>query len=903
MNHFSSIKEKRRFYQQSFGPKKDILNAHEMKSVSKHHIAPVNDRLTQKEIDKLLTVTESLAARKEVTKQHGSAVMVPYFTNDITPIHMFKESRNSSKNRHYITIQDISIGMIAAMKKMTVKEFKEREDPQSIMLILHEPIFTDVETNQSSLVWDNNYVEKKNYTEYHITDPILYTLAKRYSREAITVSNSTDIYLLGMDLRFETEKIDFSQIESAFKTIAKTVFVTSLLSSNNTELGIIEYPLYNFAVGTYNLDLNHVTKFYAVTKNNTLLYVLPLWQNVVDLSYTLELPSTKYSFTHETDTILTEYPRLDNPSLPNTNPRNYRSNIVATKVVLHPEKEELTQRDVYHANLYIRDQLSIKFDNVRNYNHIKDRMYPKSRRGARTKLESILREINYEHFRSVLDIGSAPGTWLELLMEMQNFQQIMGITSRSPGSLSMYKNILDRIHASPNVAFKYADIITFDKSTLPHFDLIVSDAAEKKQDYLSQSSQHDLLFTKILGLVDHLNVGGTLVQKIYDVTDKLYKHIDALKNDFTHITLFKPYGSCPTNSEQYVVFQGYRQGCTDLKEFDSKMVEILHSQIFHLHNLYVNGFEGKAVHNAFYYNNRLSLESIKHLPADLYVTLRNLKFSNHLFPEYLEGVMIEETTNMGDQYIRLQWCVPEYPFEGKKYIYETSIGKATNTAHIQNPIIFHFGFVIERGLRKQFILLDKNISSLVSEDFHDIYVTDVHIPDMTIRQVKFEELLLRNKFHFLFPRIYDFYSFRSAFKYLSLEHVLQFVNRESPFMLSTVLNQFFREAECMHLSYKRYNDQTYVEKRSGGFNKKAIKLSTNEGRAYFWKLYQENQKTSRSLGQIFSSMLDQHSFKIPDNELLQSSACYISTAFKERQTGQICVSQPACNQYRRQIYV
>lgn len=891
---FKTIKEKRNYYSN-------------LKFKKQEEYVPDNtvqqDSMTGEEITTLQRIVEASVTNYKSSLDDKNITEIPYITNNATEINVYQESRKPYPLKPKYQVREILIGVMAGVKSMTVQDFRNDNDPARILLILHYPIEKQQDNDRYNLKWNSWIVNRDNYDEYHITDPILYPLVKRYSRHVLALSNTTDLFIPGMDIANEIDYIGLNMLEDAFRTLAKTVFVTTLLGRNLNVIDVMDYPAFNFGLGTYKGTSDMSNKFYRVVLQSTLLHVVPLWQNVITISFTIELPTTKVIFAYDPDTLFSDFKELYTSYFPKITPRSQNITNVATNVVLHPEMKDTTRFDVYNANINVRNNLSSRLDKVKNWGQVKDKMYPKNKNGARVKLESLLENVNMQNIGSALDIGSAPGTWMESLIEKYHIKKVHGITQTGGKSLKMYDNILKLIHATPNCYLHYDDLINCDISETLKFDLIISDAATYHSNYVTQSVDHEPLFLSIIEYINKLNVGGTFIMKVYDITNKLYLKLQECAKNFKNMIALKPKGSCPTNPEMYILMSGYKLGTSNFDVFEKQVQLNLYNQIYHIHNLVVNGFKLRATYKLIHFNSRLSVSSIRNMPHHLQLCLLSLKFSDSLFSEYLEGVMSHDVSQMGDKYIRFNWIVPSIPYENMKYVTETTIAYESNNIGLQQLLVFHTGFIIQHGKRIEFIHIDKTMSCLFSDKYTDLYLTTSEIQSLNEHQITFPTLVTNPTFRFLFPSVNCFYELRATLRYLVISAFLHWANVTSPCGVSTILKQFFREAETMHLSYKSSFSGTTISNRFKNRVYQTIDLETQEGRLFFWQVYQENKIKFETVRQIFSVMFEKYTIKIPNYELLQSSMCYITKTYTEYSTGQICLSQPACVQYRRQNHV
>jgi 23S rRNA (uridine2552-2'-O)-methyltransferase len=154
--------------------------------------------------------------------------------------------------------------------------------------------------------------------------------------------------------------------------------------------------------------------------------------------------------------------------------------------------------------------------------------------------------------QTVLDLGAAPGSWLQYLVKK------VGKSGR------VYGVDLQTIEKLPNknVIIIQADILATKKllDSLPnYFDAIFSDAAPATSGVgITDASRSLRLLHQCISLTPHLlKPSGNLCIKIFMSPDAQI-YIDKLKPFFKLLKLFKPRASRSSSKEMYIIGKGYK---------------------------------------------------------------------------------------------------------------------------------------------------------------------------------------------------------------------------------------------------------------------------------------------------------------------------------------------------------
>ena len=190
--------------------------------------------------------------------------------------------------------------------------------------------------------------------------------------------------------------------------------------------------------------------------------------------------------------------------------------------------------------------------------HSKDPFVKKSqndkyRSRAAYKLKSIDEKFDIlKDVRCVVDLGCAPGSWLQVLQEHKNIKEIIGIDVLDldliPG-VHIYKQDI-RDYESLDKIFIKSNIVV---------DLVLSDIAPNITGIsdIDQSNFSEIAETIKGFCKSRLKVGGTMVMK-YFLGSSFDETLNSLDNNFKKINVFKPLSSKKKSNEVYLI-------CIDFK--------------------------------------------------------------------------------------------------------------------------------------------------------------------------------------------------------------------------------------------------------------------------------------------------------------------------------------------------
>jgi 23S rRNA (uridine2552-2'-O)-methyltransferase len=149
--------------------------------------------------------------------------------------------------------------------------------------------------------------------------------------------------------------------------------------------------------------------------------------------------------------------------------------------------------------------------------------------------------------KNVLELGSAPGGWSQVVFELKD-------------TVKMYAfDLLDMKFKHPNMKFIKENFLTYDYSKIPHkFDLILSDIApnttgHQTTDHLRMSS----IIEDIISVLDLIALpSSSFVFKIWKGSEEI-DIINKLKKKYKKVSYFKPQSSRTKSSEIFIVAQKF----------------------------------------------------------------------------------------------------------------------------------------------------------------------------------------------------------------------------------------------------------------------------------------------------------------------------------------------------------
>ena len=168
---------------------------------------------------------------------------------------------------------------------------------------------------------------------------------------------------------------------------------------------------------------------------------------------------------------------------------------------------------------------------------------------AAFKLEEIEQKYKIiEHSREILELGSSPGGWTQVIL---NYNSKTNITCF---------DLLDMKMNNQRIAFYREDFLKFNFTNLKNkFDLVLSDVAPNTTGH--QSTDHLRISQLIYEVIDRLEIilkkQGSFIFKIWKGEEEK-EIIKILKKIFDKVEYFKPKSSRQESSEIFIISRGFR---------------------------------------------------------------------------------------------------------------------------------------------------------------------------------------------------------------------------------------------------------------------------------------------------------------------------------------------------------
>ena len=168
---------------------------------------------------------------------------------------------------------------------------------------------------------------------------------------------------------------------------------------------------------------------------------------------------------------------------------------------------------------------------------------------AAFKLEEIEQKYKIiEHSREILELGSSPGGWTQVIL---NYNSKTNITCF---------DLLDMKMNNQRIAFYREDFLKFNFTNLKDkFDLVLSDVAPNTTGH--QSTDHLRISQLIYEVIDRLEIilkkQGSFIFKIWKGEEEK-EIIKMLKKIFDKVEYFKPKSSRQESSEIFIISRGFR---------------------------------------------------------------------------------------------------------------------------------------------------------------------------------------------------------------------------------------------------------------------------------------------------------------------------------------------------------
>ena len=168
---------------------------------------------------------------------------------------------------------------------------------------------------------------------------------------------------------------------------------------------------------------------------------------------------------------------------------------------------------------------------------------------AAFKLEEIEQKYKIiEHSREILELGSSPGGWTQVIL---NYNSKTNITCF---------DLLDMKMNNQRITFYREDFLKFNFTNLKNkFDLVLSDVAPNTTGH--QSTDHLRISQLIYEVIDRLEIilkkQGSFIFKIWKGEEEK-EIIKMLKKIFDKVEYFKPKSSRQESSEIFIISRGFR---------------------------------------------------------------------------------------------------------------------------------------------------------------------------------------------------------------------------------------------------------------------------------------------------------------------------------------------------------
>ena len=168
---------------------------------------------------------------------------------------------------------------------------------------------------------------------------------------------------------------------------------------------------------------------------------------------------------------------------------------------------------------------------------------------AAFKLEEIEQKYKIiEHSREILELGSSPGGWTQVIL---NYNSKTNITCF---------DLLDMKINNQSIAFYKEDFLKYNFTNLKNkFDLVLSDVAPNTTGH--QSTDHLRISQLIYEVIDRLEIilknQGSFIFKIWKGEEEK-EIIKILKKKFDKVEYFKPKSSRQESSEIFIISRGFK---------------------------------------------------------------------------------------------------------------------------------------------------------------------------------------------------------------------------------------------------------------------------------------------------------------------------------------------------------
>ena len=168
---------------------------------------------------------------------------------------------------------------------------------------------------------------------------------------------------------------------------------------------------------------------------------------------------------------------------------------------------------------------------------------------AAFKLEEIEQKYKIiEHSREILELGSSPGGWTQVILNYNSKTNIICF------------DLLDMKIKNQRITFYREDFLKYNFTNLKNkFDLVLSDVAPNTTGH--QSTDHLRISQLIYEVIDRLEIilkkQGSFIFKIWKGEEEK-EIIKMLKKIFDKVEYFKPKSSRQESSEIFIISRGFR---------------------------------------------------------------------------------------------------------------------------------------------------------------------------------------------------------------------------------------------------------------------------------------------------------------------------------------------------------
>jgi len=167
--------------------------------------------------------------------------------------------------------------------------------------------------------------------------------------------------------------------------------------------------------------------------------------------------------------------------------------------------------------------------------------------------------VNGRFPKTILDLGAAPGAWIEIILEKYKKQDPQSVSKKFKvvgidlTTIKPFDNPMAETHRCDIFKPKTEEILK------PYglFDVIVSDLAPKTAGDDRDIAIQEAMVERVFALLPKiLKMHGNLVIKIFQ-SELTRQFVNVQKNNFRFVKLTKPNASRPSSKELYLVCKDY----------------------------------------------------------------------------------------------------------------------------------------------------------------------------------------------------------------------------------------------------------------------------------------------------------------------------------------------------------